>query len=236
MDEKRRKELEAKLRALAALSAPGSGATEAESIAAADKFRELMEKYNIEELGEVADLDPTSYQRYDFYHRDPWRLNLMNATASLNFCKIVRSHASVPQRSGNGLKDIWRITIIGTEMNRLAAILLFEYIEDNVKRASRGAGHAESFKLGASGRINGRIWQMIRDRETPVETTSNLPVVVADHEKRNMAVMDELFGKMGRIKMKAQKIDGDDYARGRQFGEKLDLTPLTASQKAKQIQ
>jgi hypothetical protein len=237
MDPKRRAEIEAKIRALLALSAPGSGATEDESILAAEKAAELMEKYNIEELGniEVEKLDPASYERYDHYHRDPWRRAILYACCKLNFCDMVKSNATVVNKTGTGLKGIWRFTIIGTEINRSVSKMLFEYIEESVKRGAKGAGHAESFKIGASDRIAARIWQMIRDRESPIPTRSGLPAVISHHDSQNNVIKAQLFPNLRDAKPSRQRAKKDDYLAGRKFGDQLALTPVGQTAQNKRL-
>lgn len=237
MDAKRKSELESKIRALLALSAAGSGATEDEAILAAEKAAELMEKYNIEELGdvEVEKLDPATYEKYDHYHRDPWRRAILYACCKLNFCEMVKSNATVLNKTGTGTKGIWRFTIIGTDVNRSVSKMLFEYIEASVKHGSKSAGHAESFKIGASDRISARLWEMVRAREAPIETKSGLPAVVSHHDLQNSLLKAELFPKLRYAKPSNQKINSDDYFNGRKFGDKLALTPLQAAQAGKRL-
>lgn len=237
MDPKRRADLEAKIRALGKLAAPGSGATVDEAMLAAAKMAELMEKYNIEELAEIADLDPTAHEEYDFYHRDPWRMSLITAVGRLSFCNIVRTKMMVPQKKGNGYKDIWRITIIGTAMNRKSTIMLFEYLEEAIKRGSRSASHAESFKIGASGRVCARLYEMINARsEKDSPAKANLPVVVEKHAARNLEYQNLIFGELKTIKFRRQRGNLTDFNSGREFGDKLNLIPLSNGEKVKRIQ
>lgn len=237
MDAKRKSELENKIRALLALSAAGSGATEDEAILAAEKAAELMEKYNIEELGEIETekLDPATYEKYDHYHRDPWRRTTLYACAKLNFCELVKTDVAVINKSGTGLKDIWRFTIIGTEVNRSVTKMLFEYIEEAVKRAARSAAHKESFKIGASGRISARIWEMIRARSAPVAEKSGLPAVVNHHDQQNKSLMTQLFPNLRNAKPSNQRVRPDDYFAGQAFGDRLSLNPLGSAPAAKRI-
>jgi hypothetical protein len=237
MDPKRKAELENKIRALLALSAAGSGATEDEAILAAEKAAELMEKYNIEELAdvEVEKLDPATYEKYDHYHRDPWRRAILYACCKLNFCELVKSDAVVINKTGTGTKGIWRFTIIGTDVNRSVSKMLFEYIEENVKRASRSAAHKESFKIGAGDRISARIWEMIRARSAPVSEKSGLPAVVNHHDQQNKSLMTQLFPNLRNAKPSNQRIRPDDYFAGQAFGDRLALNPLGAAPVTKRI-
>lgn len=136
-----------KILALLALSASPN---EAEANVAATKAAELITRYNIDMVRLEQDArqaaEPCTHEAcYEATFATGWRKYLANACAFANFCQYYIDHAEKSRETMERLgprytSDKWtRIMMYGRKTNVMAAIRMFQYLEQTVLRLGNEA-------------------------------------------------------------------------------------------------
>lgn len=156
-----------RIRKLLAMSASGSGATEAEATTYAEKAQELLGQWNLEMSevgsGETSAVDGTrTKDQTKMSAAHEWQANLMSSVARNNFC----FHATkvVHDRRANGtgkMRDRRRHFLVGRQVNIEMTVGVYSYLVASMERLcpyedSRGRSYKSWFD-GCVERLSARL-------------------------------------------------------------------------------
>lgn len=221
--------IRAKIRALLARAAPGSGATEAEQASAMNLASMLMTRHGIQMSMEEAHEDPTGEGNVMPGDYGKWQLFCADAAAYLYYCRVVWG--------GRGKHK--QVRFIGRPDNVDAAgftfLWLVEQVEELYKQAlPRGLSKEvrselrRTFKLACAARIRGRAWRLIEalanNDAVSLPSTGSTALVVKTHQEKLFGEADAFLKDKGvrTVQYRGNK-SGIGTALGLQAGDSVQL-------------
>lgn len=182
----------AKIQAMLAKAAEGSGATEEEAASAMAMAMALMTKYGIDQ-SQLAGAEDEPIVKGNWSDADflKWHLYTAQAAAFLYYCKTLQ----IPGKYK-------RIQFIGKASNIQAAEMTFLWINDQVERLykenlipglpkSTRAELRRTFKMACALRVRTRAWNimqaMANDDALAIEMTGSTALVVKSHMEQEQA-------------------------------------------------
>ena len=191
----------------------------------------LMAKYNLDIAQVEAHGKKSEEPRINFQNDSwswLWAKHVNQIVGRLFFCKYYFG------RSINGTQCEHHF--IGRESNAMTAAVMADYIVNSILKEGRKIGKqntspiTRSFCVGAMHQLSRRVDQIIAEKEKELQgsATPGTALVLASFYKseqsENERWIAEHVGNLKTGKARASKVNGDAYAAGREFGDKINLS------------
>jgi len=191
----------AKIKAMLAKAAEGSGATEGEADSALAMATALMMKYGISQK-DVADADKETVQRGDWSNQAflKWHHYTAEAAGFLYTCKVI----VLP-----GKKKA--VQFVGLPSNIEATEITFDWINAQVERLYKEslpkgldretrAELRKTFKMACAIRVRSRAWEIVKSMANndavALEYTGSTALVVKSHQEQQLGDIQNFFDKL----------------------------------------
>lgn len=188
----------AKIKAMLAKAAEGSGATEEEAASALQMATALMMKYGISQQ-DVADVDRETVTRGAWSDREflKWHLYTAEAAGYLYTCKTVIAPGKKKAVQFVGLpSNIEAAEITFLWINQQVEKLYKDHLPPGLPQATR-AELRKTFKLACAIRVRSRAWDIVKamanDNAVALEYTGSTALVVKSHQEQQLADIQGFF-------------------------------------------
>ncbi|WP_319478411.1 DUF2786 domain-containing protein [Marispirochaeta aestuarii] len=210
-----------KIKKLLALS---SSPNESESAAALLKATELLAKneLRIEDIRDECSiikenvLDVVSIIK-------PWEEKLISCITKATFTEVLVLH----------IKSYEHLRIIGRESNVITAKVLYEYLQETIRRKAKlfheCIDDVESFSLGMVESIKGKFEQRLAKEKEKVANKKQIVIIEKGSKKENMDYVKRKYGKTNE-RDNWYGVDENSYGLGKSIGKKISIDGQLSSE------
>ncbi len=231
MTDKKHEDIARKIRALLA-KAEDSAATEGEAVAASQKAKELMDKYQIS-MGEAELLeDGFENKRFTAETREQ---NFISQGLAPYIALFTETKCILIPNGAGKFRSIQRI---GLKTDVMLAEYFSEVLTNFVIRNAKKYSHLgkvtyESHRTGLIFGINDKIKEVVAQRKEAIKTSGKNELVAID---KNALVSNEFAklygGRIGRVRKSYNTGDAEAYHNGKSIGRKVNLSePVSSNSK-----
>ena len=197
-----------------------------------------MAKYNIDQAQVDAATREKTEPRIDFGSNGwswMWTHQVRNIVADLFMCRYCYRNSGSGKINGTQCLH----NFIGRESNAMTAAVMSEYVVDSILKEGRKiykqntAPGTRAFAIGAMHKLAERVAQIKREQSAQSEAeSSGTALVLASLYKTEKDANDAMLALLNTKQHKARnsKLDNTAYAKGNEFGAKINLSAQMSDQ------
>jgi|GEM_PF-6145181 len=221
--------------------AQNAGATDGERDNAMRMAHATLAKYNLK-MGDLQDFTETPEERTELNfvnYNHKFNRTICNAIAKLYFCTCYFKN-TVPLETSNAKKKCTYF-FVGKESNVLTAKLMAEYLMKSIESERVKTAQGVIFNIGAANAIYWRVHDIIENNVENKEFSESTALAIVNLHKSEADANDEFIRNKG-LKLEVSKNrktkinDWESFNKGREFGNKINLSGQIAGKKQAAIE